>query len=226
MTLTPDQQMALAWLADQSIGSGDVAGVLDGLYTDAYLAGTKSAVDQLGGAIISTDLSQAVTSINWDTWKPGHARAAAKVAADDHSSGLARLLADADITINGIEGTRLDNLARVLADALANGDSVDTLAGALSDLTSSTAQAELIAVTETARAMSAASIDLYRANGADGFDVLLGSNPCAVCEDEAQNNPHSLGDDPPPYHPRCQCAVAGSFTVPSPDGDTSQEDQP
>jgi hypothetical protein len=38
----------------------------------------------------------------------------------------------------------------------------------------------------------------------DGFNIILGPNPCVWCQFMASFT-HTRGEDRPPYHPTCQC---------------------
>jgi SPP1 gp7 family putative phage head morphogenesis protein len=65
-----------------------------------------------------------------------------------------------------------------------------------------------VAVTETARAMTQASLDAYQANGVDQWNWILSDGACPVCEAQRDDNPHELNDTAPPIHPNCRCAVS------------------
>lgn len=82
------------------------------------------------------------------------------------------------------------------------------------------ARAELIARTEASYIASEVSDNLYRQFGVEYFnvDVAHGNSPypCEICSEQADNNPHSIDDEKPPFHPECLCG-----TVPATaDGET------
>jgi SPP1 gp7 family putative phage head morphogenesis protein len=144
--------------------------------------------------------------MDWATWAPGDAVAAGLVA----DGGLAALLDDAAITIRGITGTALDALGNRIAEGLASGQSVDALGRSLRDYVGSASRAEMIAHTETARAMTLATLNAYAANGIEDWDLITTEGACQTCLDIEANNPHPVADasGQPPVHPRCRCAAS------------------
>lgn len=79
-------------------------------------------------------------------------------------------------------------------------------------------RADLIANTEIRRANSAGSVEGYKEARDNGIDVqkewLLGTEPCTVCEENADegaiglDDDFSSGDSEPPAHPNCNCAIS------------------
>lgn len=184
--------------------------IVRNLYADAYLAGSNVALDQLGsGATLSGSIADHVAAVDWDNWRPGYAEAAAK----DAQGGLADLLRSADITVRGVTDSALSAMANVLAQGMERGDSVDTVSRALDDLLGDPARSDRFAVTETARAMTQASLDAYSANDVAQWNWLLTAGACEACEDQQTENPHDLTDDAPPEHPNCRCAIAPIVVV-------------
>ncbi len=177
-----------------------LAAALNELATQSYGAGVVSAQDQLGLATA------------WDTWQPGYAAAAEQLA----GGGLQDLLDAQGVTIQSILDGRIGALGSALEDAVSSGASIDQTAGILTDLLSNPDYADMIANTETNRAMSAASMDEYRANGVAEVDWLLSGNPCPECEENADAAPIPLGEawpnDDPPVHPSCECSLAPADT--------------
>lgn len=144
--------------------------------------------------------------MDWATWRPGDMTAAA-LSAD---GGLAALLAEAGAAVRGITGTTLDMLGNRIAEGLASGASVDQIARTLRDLVGGVSRAEMIAHTETARAMVAATMGVYGGNGIGDWNLITTEGACQLCLDVEANNPHPVGDSTglPPEHPRCRCAPA------------------
>jgi hypothetical protein len=147
----------------------------------------------------------------WSNWKPGD------VGASDllQDGGFQSLLEAQDVTIQGIAETTLDRMGTLLAQGAARGDSVDTIAGSLYDLLDDPQRAYSIADTELARAVSQSSADTFAANGIDEWDWLVSDGCCDECSSEEDANPHGLGDDQPPLHPMCRCAMSprpGAYT--------------
>lgn len=119
-----------------------------------------------------------------------------------------------------IDDTTRDMIRGIIADGLDENIGTDEIADNIEESTGfSRERAELIANTEVRRANSDAALDGYReARDGAGVDVkkewLLGDNPCDVCEANAAQGAIDLdetfesGDDAPPAHPNCECAVA------------------
>jgi hypothetical protein len=109
-----------------------------------------------------------------------------------------------DVIANGLD----DNIG---IDAII--DNIEALGGFSPD------RAEMIAEAEVRRANSQGALDGYTA-ARDNLDIpmkkewLLGPNPCEICQANADQGPIDLdepfqsGDDAPPGHPWCECALA------------------
>lgn len=171
--------------------------------------------------------------IDWNRWEPGSQSGATMarslalliaqavgLEADWHRRATARgsLLAS-------IEDRRLDVLAETVADAVARGDNVQTLERTLLGVLDRTTWADLVAVTETARAMTAAALDTYQQAGVPAkqfvvspMDTIPGpggdirkNRVCERCEENAKAGPVPLAAEFPngdsPVHPSCRCAV-------------------
>lgn len=195
---------AKSWLQDHGVAVADVlAPVLEQVYTDGYFIGDRSAL----ALIASTD-------VNWHGWTPGDTETAQALLSDDH--GLDVMLRQAGVTIRSIASNRLDVLARALADAVAVGDSVDTLAGTLSGILDDPTWSHMVALTELNRAMSAASLRRYARNGISAAYWMTAEDErvCQDCDDNevagpvALNQPFPSGAYQPPAHPSCRCALA------------------
>ena len=129
--------------------------------------------------------------------------------ADQHAADLVTEISDA--TRNMVRAAIVEGTAQGLTN--------DEIAASIEDLGAfSDVRAQLIADTEIANANSAGALDGYRAAEDAGVPVmkewLLGPNPCAACQDNADAGPIPLddlfpsGDDAPAAHPNCECAVA------------------
>lgn len=111
--------------------------------------------------------------------------------------------------LNQIVRHRLEAIAAVLASTAAS-----ALKAALKALLSDEAWAELVALTETVRAMQAAVMYAYRRTGVHLVRwVIADANACPACKENAHAGPHPLGTPfptgaiAPPEHPRCRCAL-------------------
>jgi 8-oxo-dGTP pyrophosphatase MutT (NUDIX family) len=197
--------------ANVSIDAARANAVFAQMYADAYAGGTKAARDALGvdaraPSWLSDDMLTSV-SRDWETWTPGWGDAALK----DAGGGLKTLLDARGITIQGISDSAMDRIGTALADGIAAGDPPATIASAMSDVIADPDRAFMIADTETARAMTSASIDTYQENGVEQVDLLT-FEPCDECEELEDANPYDLDDAPDvPIHP--QCFPAGTITA-------------
>lgn len=190
---------------------------------EAYLAGYHAGDLMLAGAGVSPTsapwddgaIAAAAptpdSTIDWGAWTPGSNATAAQLIADDPSSGLAALLHKAAITIDGIQGTLLQDLSNVLAGAADAGASVSETAKRISDLIGDPVRAERIANTELARAMTSATLDTYATNGVRQKEWILSEGACPLCEENAEDGSIDIDEDftngDPPAHPGCVCAV-------------------
>lgn len=228
-----------AFVAGLTLDTEAFLDVLRAMYGEAYLAGYHAGDLQIQGVGVppapapwdSTTIAAAAapephtpaitpepvgeSGVNWSAWQPGNNEAAALVAANDQSSGLAELLHEAGIVLNGIDSTTLDSIADVLAEALAAGSSVSETGDMIGALLDDPDRAELIAQTETARAMTAASLDSYSENGVTGKAWLLSDGACPLCEENEADGVIPIDEDftngDPPAHVNCVCALIPAF---------------
>lgn len=194
-----------------TLNTDNVATALRAAYGDSYMAGVLIAANLTGNALTGLLGELAVPSTPadwaafWDTWTPGNAPAAALLS----DGGLADLLDQVDTRIVGITGSLLDGLGNALADGVAGGLGVDEITANLMGYVSDPARAEMIARTETARAVSAASMDGYEQAGIARVDWLASPGACPECEDAAASGPYTLQDAPEqPLHPNCRCSYS------------------
>ena len=180
-----------------------------------WVAGTHVALGQTGSTATGP-LATVLTSIDWSTWQPGDIYAALKVA----DGAFAALLDSAGLTLRGLLDTTVRQIGDAIAAGLLDGASVDTIAASLTGLLAGNDwRALVIAHTETARAMTAATFDVYAANGIRQWDWLTTSGACPACLDAEARNPHDLGEAGPPLHPMCRCAAAPALNPTQPVGD-------
>lgn len=120
--------------------------------------------------------------------------------------------------VKGVNETIID----LLSGAVSKG--IETMAGpdgtgrlirdAVDDM--STRRADMIATTEMNRAMSKAAIDKMARIGVEYKQIILVEDACDICQSCADEDPkpvdepYNTGDDGPPFHPNCRCAVTGA----------------
>ncbi|MGW5123303.1 phage minor head protein [Streptomyces sp. NPDC004069] len=196
---------AVGWLTAHGVDLVTALAFVHDLHAEGYVIGERSATAVLAGQ----------ATVDWSTWKPGHADAARLVRPTGAANGLETLLDDAGITIRSVAANRMDKLAGALSDALAAGDSADTLGRTLRDILDDSAWAERVAVTEISRAVSAATLSTYTANGIRQVSWLTapGQRTCAVCITNESAGPIPVGSafpsgaTYPPQHPSCMCCL-------------------
>jgi SPP1 gp7 family putative phage head morphogenesis protein len=187
---------------------------LKNLYGDAGLRGTKEAMGQMGGAAkLGSGMSGLAGGVNWDEWKPGHPAAAEKVA----GKGLADLLRNADVIVRGITNTTMSRVGDIIAYGLEEGYDYREISDEVDELLENPTRSDIIVISETNRAFNASAIDEYQAAEMPGWEWLAYAGACDECESE--EGEHDFGDDYPPAHPNCRCAVVTQL----PDGTTTEE---
>lgn len=193
----------LLGLIGQDLSTDELDQAVRQIIADSYLAGVHAAGEQVGGGF-DGPIGALESSVSWDSWTPGNPSAALKVA----DGGLADLLDNAGITVQGITGTVLDQVGNRIADGIDKGLTGDEITSSLEDIAGS--RSEIIAHTEVARAMTAASFDVYTFNGVAEWDLITSAGACQVCLDAEALNPHPVGDmsDSSPLHPFCRCSTA------------------
>jgi len=118
--------------------------------------------------------------------------------------------------------TRMDEetksqLAKVIRDGIENKRGIPGLQRDIKNQFTdmSRYRSQMIARTETADALSSASLDRMKDMGIDGKEwVWPGNSDCGICADNQAagiipvNQAFPSGDMAPPAHPNCQCALA------------------
>ena len=188
------------------------------VYADGFLLGTDIGMSGIARARVNKapslrDLKRAM-GINWNTWKPGN-RAASLII--NPPRGLSSLLDARNVTVAGINNTTLDRIGTILAKGLKEGitpaDMSRQMQNEIDDLLGDSERALMIAQTETSRAVSIASRELYNESGVELVQWLV-ADPCDTCQENADVSPIGIGetfpsgDTEPPAHPNCVCDLA------------------
>jgi SPP1 gp7 family putative phage head morphogenesis protein len=162
----------------------------------------------------------------WGDWTPGWAGAAATIS----DPGLDAVLSGLGFTLKGLASSTIDQIGSQIAQGVASGASMDSIAMGLRDsLGGDASRAYTIADTECARAAQDASMQTYQANGIEMLDWLVADDPCDDCQANADGGPYATADFPDlPAHPRCRCASSPnieSLTGGTSDDTTNDTDQ-
>ena len=178
------------------------------IHAEAWLAGAAGAVIQLGAnaGAAPGSAGELVMSIDWTNWTPGNPEAAIKVA----DGAMAQTLEQSGIVVQGISDSALNRAGDLIATGLMNGDSSDAIARTIREDIGSSHRAEMIAQTEVNRAVTAATLDTYTANGVTQWELVISDDACDECQDVADNGPYDIDtqEDAPPIHPLCRCAAS------------------
>ena len=158
----------------------------------------------------------------WGDWTPGWAGAAATIS----DPGLDAVLSGLGFTLKGLASSTIDQIGSQIAQGVASGASMDSIAMGLRDYVGGDAsRAFTIADTECARAAQDASMQTYQANGIEMLDWLVADDPCDDCQANADGGPYTVDAFPDlPEHPRCRCA--SSPNVESITGASEPETEP
>jgi SPP1 gp7 family putative phage head morphogenesis protein len=198
------KQVAKSKKVPKKLNPKPLAELLEQIHKDGYFVGTKLGQERLVKRA-SGDPGEISGEFSWDAWTPGNPDAAGLLG--EGGPGLSGLLDDAGVTMEGISDATLEEFSDALAAALEAGQSVDDIAEMLEELGMDPERAEMIARTETARAVSEGTRDVYNANGISQFDWLPADDACEDCDAMKDGNPYDMGDEMPPLHPNCRCAV-------------------
>lgn len=169
--------------------------VLDSMWADAYGVGKLAAQAYIKGP-----------DDDWTNWKPGDLSDSPRLS----DLGWMDAIKSKGMTFQGIKDETLDRMGSTIDKGVKEGWSVDQLARALRDSVSDPSRAEMIAHTESARMLTAASLTQYREAGIAEWDLVTSAGACEVCRSVEMDNPHNAFDDEstPPLHPRCRCSVS------------------
>lgn len=200
---------------------GRLTQIFRSMWGDAALQAAHTASEQVGAVIGGTfsSLTQELPDDYWSNWRPGWGEAADQLA----DGGMRDMLDQAGIEIKSVIDSRLDALGDAIATGVAAGDSVDSIAGTLTDILSDPSRAGMVANTEVCRAMTTQTMQDYQQSGVEQVQWLAEADACLDCQENEDASPIGIGDDwpngPPPAHPNCRCALAPLIDA------SDQEDQ-
>jgi SPP1 gp7 family putative phage head morphogenesis protein len=179
--------------------------VLSNVYMDSGFVGTAYAIRELGdGATTETEFAQAASTMNWDTWTPGHPLAASKLA----KGGLKTELGNLGYTLKGIGDTTINRMGNAIASGVAQGLPARSIARDINAYVRDSARAMTIATTETNRAYNMAALDQYAASGTKQWEWMAYDDACPDCKELEGEFDITNSQPPPPLHPNCRCSVA------------------
>jgi SPP1 gp7 family putative phage head morphogenesis protein len=218
---------ARAWLDGRGIDFvTPLRRVLEQIWTEGYLIGDRAAEAMMAAMLLerrkAADSEAFDVKIDWGGWTPGDTRAARLMLdAEGRSGGLIALLDAAGVDITSVATHRFDALARVLHTSLIEGWSGGRLARELRGVLDDPRWARMVAVTETSRAVSQASLDRYRDGNVEAKEWMDAGDQrvCKTCSENEGDGPIALdaafssGELAPPGHPDCRCAIAPAWAA-------------
>lgn len=176
------------------------------LYADAYTAGTHVAAQEASMPIAGRNAEERfAATLDWSSWEPGDSAAAAKVA----DGGLHRLMDQTGVFIRDTNKTTVDRLGNILAQGLLEGQGPDAIARVMRDFLENPDRAEIIALTESARALCEAQMEEYKQLGFGEWEWIAHDGACDDCMDK-DGQTFGFNDDAPPEHPNCRCGLVGA----------------
>lgn len=130
-----------------------------------------------------------------------------------------------DSLITGLEDTTIEDIAEAIAEGIEGRLGVPATADLIQEVVDgmTTARAETIAATEMADAFGEAMLGKISDQGFEWKRLVVSDDACEICLENADADPlpidedYPSGDDRPPFHPNCRCAVVASR---GPDVDT------
>jgi 8-oxo-dGTP pyrophosphatase MutT (NUDIX family) len=199
---------ARTWLDERTTGADmatAIGGILPDVQADGYAIGTASA-DAIQAGDTTADMGQ---------WQPGSTDAARQIVDQlDATAGLSEITGTAEATARSVADSRLDDLARTLAQATEGDTDASELAQAITDTLTDPSKAEGIVSTELANATNTAAVGIYRQHDVEQVRWATADDDrvCPTCLANEAAGPRSLGDafpsgdTQPPAHPRDRCA--------------------
>lgn len=134
----------------------------------------------------------------------------------DHlrAGALNAALAQLDIDLRGVGNTSVEQIGDQLAASVDAGEPTAVAAERIEPILHDRERAEMIARTEIARAMEASVLAYGREVGGMDKEWLDAPGACPICQANAAegtvpiHRAFASGDEAPPAHPRCRCALA------------------
>ena len=189
--------------------------VLTDLYAESAWFGVSVARAEIRYAETHGKADNPTISVDWDGWVPGDPDAARLLLSKSYKgAGYQNLLDRSNITISGINETRIAELGNVLSRSVGAGDSMATTSANIREkFKVSKEWADTVAQTETRRAVTAASLDTYKDSEIEWVSWLTSDGGCPECAEYEAMGPVRIGEgafdgeDGPPGHPNCFCVI-------------------
>lgn len=216
--LAQDRARARAWaIINVRVNLETMKIVLLRIWATGYILGDLAAQELIAQARRkarkSADIHKADLDveggIDWDTWTPGDELSALIL---KPTKAFKRLLERQGITLKEFSDTTLRDIGNALGEAIALGLSPTQAARLINRSIADPSRSLTIAITESNRAISVATMERYREAGLEQQEWQVSDLACDDCEDNdgeirAIGEPFPSGDTNPPVHPHCKCAL-------------------
>lgn len=187
------------------------------VWATGYLLGEAAADQQIAEARRrserkSTEINKAdpllEIDIDWSSWTAGDQIAALIL---KPTKAFRRLLEQQGITLKELSNTTLRDIGNAIGEAIELGLSAKQAATLINRSIANPARALVIAITESNRAISAATVARYQEAGLQEMEWTT-FDPCDICagNDGAVvpiGGSFPSGHTQPPAHPHCRCAL-------------------
>lgn len=168
---------------------------------------------RLNGHLVAIYLAGSVEMVTW-----GKTKAGIPIAYEGPPIGEAIEWASKHCAtlVTGMNEETKSQLAQVISEGIEQKRGIPGLAHDIKNefADMSRYRSQMIARTETADALSQASLDRMHDMDIDGKEWVTGGEPCEICEEnEAEgvvpiDHVFSSGHERPPAHPHCACAIS------------------
>ena len=115
------------------------------------------------------------------------------------------LLDNAPTMADNITNTTASTVGAIITSGVMDGQSASDINSTVGDVLNNDQRANMITLTEANRAYNTGVLDQLIASGETTFEWITYDGACADCL--ALEGTHPVGDDTPPLHPNCQCAI-------------------
>lgn len=115
------------------------------------------------------------------------------------------LLDNAPTMADNITNTTASTVGAIITSGVTDGQSASDINSTVGDVLNNDQRANMITLTEANRAYNTGVLDQLIASGETTFEWITYDGACADCL--ALEGTHPVGDDTPPLHPNCQCAI-------------------
>ena len=217
--ITKDE--ARAWAnVNIPVDNRELAKGLGMLYAVGWLFGKDVATSayahaKLNKAAPTDEQLNALLNVDWANWVPGRNPGALLA---QPPGGLAQLLQNRGLDLQGLTSTLLNRIGTQLADALAKGSTDEQLARAIGTVVKDPERALTIANTSMASAMSVSTRETYQEFGLAKMR-WVSLDPCNTCQSNSAVGPVTPGEaaftnvqgfpiTEPAAHPNCRCTLA------------------